>query len=162
MLLTDEIGSSEQPLALALTAERRNRGIPGLGTFHAAHDAHRTRLPIPPEGWPPSRGRHRCYHGRGAAGKPERHRGSMTGRARSLPRERVQTIYLDSCKRSSGPLTLHRKEPRRTANPPRNVLRIGHVGVAKAAPKSRLLQHDHDRMEDKPHKRCIDKKPADS
>jgi hypothetical protein len=63
-------------LALALTAERRNRGIPGLGTFHAAHDAHRTRLPIPPEGWPPSRGRHGAYHGRPTPGTPDQHCGT--------------------------------------------------------------------------------------
>jgi hypothetical protein len=69
--------------------------------------------PLPPNIWPPSRGRHR-YHGRPAPGKREQHRGSMTGRARSLPREKVQTIYLDFCKRSSGPFTIgkdHRVEP---------------------------------------------------
>ena len=84
VFLADEIGSSDQPLALALTAEWRNGGIPRLGTIHAAHDAHRTRLPVPPNGWPPGRGRGGGYHGRATLGKPDRNRGPFTREALSL------------------------------------------------------------------------------
>ena len=34
----------------------------------------------PPDVWPPSRGRHRAYHGRSAPGNPDRRRGSVAAR----------------------------------------------------------------------------------